>query len=146
MKTVIVYYTFGGNTKKEAERLAAKLSAPLFRVKEKRRRSVITSFVPGCISAMGRKAVSIIRPDVDLKEYDRIIIGCPVWAGSPAPAFNSIVKLLPEGKEVDLFFCSGSGDIQKSEPGTIELIEKRGCTVTSCRNIRTDSKPKKLKE
>ena len=146
MKTVILYYTLGGNTKKEAERLSAELGASLCRVKEKRNRSVLSSFIPGCLSAMSRKVVAIKPLNINLNEYDRIVIGCPVWAGHPAPAFNSIVKLLPEGKEVELFFCSGSGDSQKSEPGTKELVENRGCIVTSLINIRTDAKPSKLKE
>ncbi len=49
MKTVIIYYTFGGSTKKEAERLSAELEAPLYRVKEVRDRSLLASFVPAAI-------------------------------------------------------------------------------------------------
>ncbi len=93
---------------------------------------------------MHRKTVAIQPLNVSLKEYDRIIIGCPIWAGYPAPAFNAIVELLPAGKEVGLFFCSGGGDQQKSEQGTKEMIEKKGCTVISCRDIRTNVPPRKM--
>lgn len=146
MKTIILYYTFGGSTKKEAERLAAELAAPACRVREARDRSLLGSFVPGAFLAMRRRAVALQPLSVDLREYDRIIIGCPVWAAYPAPAFNSMVKLLPAGKEVELFFCSGGGDRQKEEQGTRELVEKRGCTVVSFRNIRTNLPPGKMKE
>lgn len=146
MKTVIVYFTFGGSTKREAERLATQLNAPLHRVKEAHDRSFLAAFVPGGFLAMRRKTVAIQPLDIDLNDYDRIIIGCPVWAGYPAPAFNAIVELLPAGKEVELFLCSGGGDKQKSEQGTKALIEKKGCTVISYRDVRTGVQPGKMKE
>ena len=145
MKTIIVYFTFGGSTKKEAERLAAELGATLYRVREARNRSFFGSFLPGAYLAMHHKAVNIQPLDINLQNYDRIIIGCPVWAGNPAPAFNAIVELLPAGKEVELFFCSGGSGTQKSEKGTRALIEKKGCTIVSYRDVKTGVPPGKMK-
>ena len=145
MKTLILYYTFGGSTKKEAERLAAELGARLYRVREARNRSFLASFFPGAYLAMRRKAVTIRPLDIHLQDYDRIIIGCPVWAGYPAPAFNAVVELLPRGKEVELFFCSGGSGTQKSAQGTKELVEKKDCTVVSYRDIKTGVPPGKMK-
>ncbi len=145
MKTAIIYYTFGGSTKKEAERLAAERGAPLIGVKEKRGRSLLSAFVPGCYQAMRRKKAAIRPIQASLTEFDRIIIGCPVWAGYPAPAFNAIVELLPSGKEVEVFLCSGGGETPKSGEGTRALIEKKGCTVVSCRDVRTNVLPGKMK-
>ena len=146
MKTAIVYYTFGGSVKKEAERLAAELDAPLYRVREARRRSLLGAFVPGGYQAMRRKAPAIRPPDIRLQEFDRIIIGCPVWAGYPAPAFNAIADLLPKGKEVEIFLCSGGGETPKSEAGTRALIERKGCTVAAYRDVKTGVMPGKMKE
>lgn len=144
MKTAILYYTFGGATKVEAERLSIELGAPLYRVYEKHNRSFLGSFIPGCPHARSRKASEIKPIGIDLSAFDRIVIGCPIWASYPAPAFNAIVELLPEGKEVELFFCSGGGE-QRDEAGSIALVEKRGCTVTACRELRTEKTPSKLK-
>jgi hypothetical protein len=47
MKAAVVYYTFGGSTKKEAERIGAELGAPVYRVKEAHNRSFLGSFIPG---------------------------------------------------------------------------------------------------
>lgn len=146
MKNIIIYYTFGGSTKKEAERLAEELQAPVYRVREARNRSFIGAFVPGSYQAMRRKA-SAIRPlDIRLADYDRIIIGSSVWAGFPAPAFNAIVELLPKGKEVEIFLCSGGGETPKSEQGTKVLIEKKGCTLVSYRDVKTGVMPGKMQE
>lgn len=146
MKTIIIYYTFGGSTKKEAERLGTELNVPLCRVMEAHNRSFFAAFVPGGFLAMNRKSVAIRPLNINPNDYDRIIVGCPVWAGYPAPAFNAIVEQLPDGKEVELFLCSGGGDTQKSEQGTKTLIEKKGCTVISYRNVKTGVQPGKMEE
>lgn len=146
MKTVILYYTFGGSTKKEAERQASELDAPLFRVKETHDRSFLAAFIPGGFLAMRRKTAAIQPLGIDLNDYDRIIIGCPVWAGYPAPAFNAIVERLPAGKEVELFLCSGGSGSQKSRQGTKAMIEKKGCTLVSYRDVHTGVRPGKMKE
>lgn len=146
MKTVILYYTFGGSTKKEAERLAAELDATLYRVKEAKNRSFLAAFIPGGLHAKQRKVVAIEPLEIDLKEYDRIIIGCPVWNAHPAPPFNAIVEKLPEGKEVEIFLCSGGGGTAGSKQGTIEMIENKGCTLISYHDINTGVKPGKMKE
>ena len=146
MKTIVVYFTFGGSTQKQAKRLAAELNAPLCWVKESHNRSFLGAFIPGGFLAMQRKTVAIQPLDINLNDYDRIIIGCPVWAGYPAPAFNAIVEWLPSGKEVELFLCSGGSGTKKSEAGTKALIEQKGCTVVSYHDIHTGVQPRKMKE
>lgn len=140
MKTVILYYTYGGSTKKEAERLATELGARAVQVKEAKKRIMFSAFFSGCPKAMRREAVPILPVEEDLSGYDKIILGCPIWAGHPAPAFNAIVDLLPPGKEVEIFLCSGSGDSSKSAEGTKKLIEAKGCTVASYRDVKTGGK------
>jgi len=146
MKTIIIYYTFGGSTKKEAERQSAELNVSLCRVKEAHERGFLAAFIPGGLQAMHRKTVAIQPLNIDLNDYDRIIIGCPVWAGYPAPAFNAIVEWLPAGKEVELFLCSGGSGSQKSKQETKAMIEKKGCTLVSYRDIHTGVQPGKMKE
>lgn len=146
MSTIIMYFTFGGSTKEEAERLSKQLGAPLCQVKEKHNRSVLAAFVPGGFLAMRRKTVAIQPLNIDWNEYDKIIIGCPVWAGYPAPVFNTMVESLPAGKEVEIFLCCGGSGTKKSEAGTRALVEQKGCTVVSYRDVHTGTKPGKMKE
>ncbi|HWQ58072.1 MAG TPA: hypothetical protein VN540_03555 [Clostridia bacterium] len=146
MKTVVLYYTFGGATKKEAERLAAELGTEAVRVREKKRRGLLGAFIPGIPRAMKRKASAIQPLGIDFAAYDRIVVGAPVWAGYPAPAFNAIVKLLPKGREVELFLCSAGGETPDSSAGTVKLVEEAGCSVVSYRDVRTGQTPGKLKE
>ena len=94
--------------------------------------------VPVLINRLSENGVNICA-------ITSIIIGCPVWAGHPAPAFNAIVELLPAGKEVELFLCSGGSGAQKSEQGTKELIERKDCTMVFYRDVKTGVPPGKMK-
>jgi hypothetical protein len=145
MKSIILYYTFGGSTKKEAERLAVERKAPLVRVRDVHNYSMVSAFVLGAFRAMRRRKGAIGPVTVNLEDYDRILIGAPIWAGYPAPAFNAIVDRLPAGKEVELFFCSQSGNSPQCE-SVKEDITKKGCTVVSYREICTKGSPIKMRE
>jgi hypothetical protein len=146
MKSAVVYYTFGGSTKKEAERIGAEVGAPVYRVREAKNRSLIGSFIPGGYQAMKRKKPKMQPADIDLTPYERIYLGCPAWAAYPAPAFNAMLDLLPAGKEVEVFLCAGGNDPRKSDVETKRLIEARGCSVTRIYTIPTGVAPAKMKE
>ena len=146
MKSAVVYYTFGGSTEKEAERIAAGLGADRFCVREAKKRSLLGAFIPGGLQAMMRKSVEIAPVKFDLSAYDRVCLCCPVWAAYPAPAFNAMLALLPAGKEVEVFLCSGGGAARASDAQTRRLIEARGCTVIAIHSIATGTAPGKQKE
>jgi hypothetical protein len=143
MKTVVLYYSFSGKTKKAAEKIAKPLGAPFYQITETRKRSKLSVFFVGCPSAMRRKSTPINKPSVDLNKFDRIVLLSPIWAGFPAPAFNSMVDLLPSGKEVEIAVTSDGGASPKSEQGTKDMVEKKGCKVISYKDVKTGSKPKK---
>lgn len=142
MKTLVIFYSFSGRTKKEAEKIAAAENADLCEVREVKKRNIITAFIPGCPKAIKRTAPAVQPFGVKPGDYDRILIGAPVWAGFPAPAFNSIVNTLPQGREVGVFLTSSSGDTSKSADGTKKLIEAKGCRLIEYKDIVTASKKK----
>lgn len=147
MKTLILFYTFGGVTRKEALRLTDELQKSgnvikCTEITEQKPRSLLGCFFSGCPKALQRKASKIVPVQID-QDADRFIIGCPIWAGFPVPAFNAIISLIPDGKEVELFFCSSGGETPKSKEGTIDLIKSKGLTLISYRDIKTNERPKK---
>lgn len=145
MKTIVLYYSFGGRTKTEAERISEKTGAVLCRVEEEKNRNLWTATILGCPQAIKRKSTPIKPFHCDLDAFDKIIIGAPIWAGFPAPAFNSMVQALPAGKEVDLFLCSGGGTAPKSKQGTMDLIASKGCNLGSYEDICTGNKKQNCK-
>lgn len=137
MKTIVIYYSLGGRTKAEAQRVAAEKNASLCEIEEVKKRNFFNALFKGCPDAMKRRPSEIKAPGIDLGEFDKIIIGTPVWGGFPAPPFNAIVALLPADKEVELFVCSGGGETPKSAQGTRDLIAAKGCTLVSYRDVKT---------
>lgn len=136
MKTLVIYYSYTGKSKKAAEGLAIKEAADLVEVKEAKRRSTVNAYVLGSFAAMGRKQAKIVPLKCDFALYDKIILVMPIWAGHPAPAMNNVISLLPPGKEVELVFTSASGSSARSTEQTKALIAKKGCTVTKYMDVK----------
>lgn len=146
MKTIVLFYTFGGSTKAKAQEIAKERQATLCEVEEIKNRGVFSALFSGCPKASSRKASKIKPISCDLTEYDRIVIGGPIWAGYPAPALNAILELLPSGKEVEIFLCSGGGEARKSVEGTKDMIAQKGCKLISYSDIKTGQGMKKQKK
>lgn len=136
MKTLVIYYSYSGNTRKTAAGIAGERSATLVEVSEKKKRGRIGVYFTGCPAAMMQKKAKLSAPLPDMAEYDEIVIAVPLWAGFPAPAFNNIIEQLPQGKNVEIIIVSGGGDSSGTAQRTKELVEGRGCRVTSYQDIK----------
>jgi flavodoxin len=123
MKTLIVYYSFEGNCRFIAEQLKAALNADILALEtaDDKKRKGLAKYIWG-----GRQVFSHTEPElkpfsVDIDAYDLFILGCPVWAGSPAPALGSFITRTPiRDKRVALFVCHGG---RKGE--AVETLTKR---------------------
>ena len=140
MKTAVIFYSFGGFTRKFAEHEAKRRNAQLFEVKEQKKTNMVTAVLFGCPRAMRQKTVSLESPVPDLSAYDTILIAAPIWANYPAPAFNNIVKALPKGKNIVLVFTSGSGDSSKCRDSVKKLIDATGSWVVDIKDIKSGKK------
>jgi flavodoxin len=112
MKTAVVFYTFDGNCALVAEQINAQLSADFIRLKtedEKKRRGFAKFFWGGGMVFLHKKPP--LKPyTFDPSAYDLIIIGAPVWAGSPAPPIQTFLsQTVISGKKIALFVCHGGG-------------------------------------
>ena len=127
MSTAILYYSLSGKTKSYAEKLGAEPGASVFEIREIKNRNGFTAFFPGVFQSGGFKRSAIQPLELDLPAFDEVVILGPIWAGKPAPAINSVIDLLPEGKAVTLICTSGRGGYDLSK--TAGMISARGCTV-----------------
>ena len=132
MKTLIIFYSYSGKTKALAQELAAKGSADITEIKDVKPVGKLKAYTMGIIASIRGKAWPIGPLGAELKEYERFILLAPVWAGNPPPAFNGILKLLPEGKAVTVKMVSASGKSNckerieaqiKAKGGTLEGFE-----------------------
>ena len=112
MKTAVIYYSYEGNCALIAEILKTALSADVYEIKtlDEKKRTGFFLYLWGGSQAIFGKKPAIHPVPADLNAYDLIILGCPVWAGSPAPAIASFLdggKI--SGKKLALFCCHGGG-------------------------------------
>lgn len=113
MKTLIVYYSYSGITDKVinifAGILRKKSEVIIQRLKPKKE---ITTFVGQCGAAFTKKRAELEDGvSFDVKDYDLLLIGSPVWAFAPTPAVNTYLDRLSglEGKKAIVLLTSGSG-------------------------------------
>jgi flavodoxin len=112
MKIAVVFYTLDGNCAVVAEQINAQLSADFIRLKtaDEKKRSTIGNFFWGGSMVFSHKKPPLKPYTFDPSVYDLIIIGAPVWAGSPAPPIQTFLsQTVITGKKIALFVCHGGG-------------------------------------
>lgn len=135
MKILINYYSFSGNTERVAQALERFFRERGNEVRLQRLIPVEESrkFFVQAKQAFLKKEVDL-KPglEVDVSDYDLIVIGSPVWAFSPVPAVRSYLKIMKncEGKKFFLFVTYGSGAGRfRCLKQMKELIQNRGGEV-----------------
>ncbi|NLV58395.1 MAG: hypothetical protein GXY67_06455 [Clostridiales bacterium] len=139
MKTVVAYYSLGGTSRKLAEERARSMDVPCIAVEEVRKRSIISAFTAGCYKALQQKPSAVKPISEEITGSDRLIVFAPVWAGMPAPAYNSLVNALHSGQEVEVVLVSGSGE-SKAEPRLREQLEAKGAKLIQFTNVKAPEK------
>lgn len=125
MKTLVVYYSLTGKTRLAAQAIAEALNATLVEIEERRPVPMPFVYLAGGFRAFTNRGTKINPVDVDLKQYDRIFIGSPMWASRPAPAVNSFVYQTNfEGRSVIPFFTMGGDSAEKAAANIAAKIEK----------------------
>lgn len=110
MKSIVVYYSYGGNTKRIAQKIQEFLETDVVEIKtvhpytgsyddvvEQGHQEVNQGFMPE------------IEPlEIDFSQYDVIVIGTPVWWYTFAPAVKTFLNSADfSGKEIYPFATNG---------------------------------------
>ena len=125
MKTLIVYYSLEGNTKEAAEKIAQALSCDtmqLLPVKDIPKKGLL-KFLHGGSGATKGKGTDLQPYTANVRNYDAIIIGTPVWAGKP-----SMADLGPSDNVMGAFALAG-GSSDKCLQILKEKYPSIKCTV-----------------
>lgn len=123
MKTLTVFYSLTGNTKKLAQTVTAAVKGDLLEIKLKKelpQNKFLKYFAAG--RQLMKKEIPQIMPlDIDPHGYDLVFIGTPVWAATFAPAVRSFISRANLRNKNVALFCARGGDA----PGTaLENLEK----------------------
>lgn len=112
LKILLVYYSLDGNTDFVAQAIAKETGADLVRLHQvKEPPEGLGKYLTGGREALSKRDVEIYSyRDFNPEDYDTIILGTPVWAGTYAPALRTYLNQHPfENKGVYLFASSMSG-------------------------------------
>ncbi len=135
MKTLIVYYSMGGNTEYAAGKIAEKLGADLLRLEPEKKYpdSGFAKFFWGGKSAVMAETPALQPYTFQADLYDQVIIGFPVWAGTFAPPIRTFVKENGEalrGKPVAAFACQGGSGAEKAFGKLLECLGRDSFKAT----------------
>jgi flavodoxin len=121
MKTLVVFYSRTGNTKRAAKDIAENIKSDVDEIIDKKSRKGIFGWLGGGRDAF-KKKLTDIRYKKDPAEYDLVIIGTPVWAGTMAPAVRTY--LIKQKIKKVAFFCTYGGNKGKSFIEMENLVSK----------------------
>ena len=134
--TLLIYYTFEGNTGFVADELEKRLDlvTERLRVEHEPPKKGLGKFLRGGKSALMGEDPGLLPLQNDPVAFSGIILAYPVWAGTYPPAVGAFLKRYPlQNKTVHVIACSASGNGAKS----IENIRAAlpDCKVISSLNL-----------
>ncbi len=113
MKTLVVYYSMGGNTAWAAGQIAKALDAQTLRLEPVKGypKQGFQKFFWGGKSAVMAETPELFPYSFERENWDLVILGFPVWAGNITPPIRSFVRDNDlGGLRIAAFACeSGAG-------------------------------------
>ncbi len=123
MKTLVVYYSKSGNTRRVAQEIAKGLGAETEEIVEVGvKRTGILGFLRAGRGGMMRKKSRIETPKKRPGDFDLVFVGSPVWGWNLAPAVRSYLAAVDLGQKPMALFCTmGSNGEKKTFESIREL-------------------------
>src|SRR5689334_11059434 len=108
-RTLIVFYSRTGTTRRVAEQLATTLDAHLLALEEARSRKGMFGYLRSAREAL-RSSLPPLSPLAhDPGSYDLVVLGTPVWAGHVSSPMRSFLRGNSATLQRVAFFCTYGG-------------------------------------
>jgi flavodoxin len=124
-RSLVVYFSRTGYTKRIAEEIATRLDADIEAIEDVRGRAGIFGYVRSAREAYKRRAASIRPAGRSPGDYDLVVLGGPVWAGnmcSPVRAY--LARHAGEIERIAIFTTLGGSG---AENVLSQMTELSGC-------------------
>lgn len=124
METLVIYYSFTGNNEALAKELQRRLGCDSLRVNEVNKRTGLTIL----LDLVFKRKPKIRRLECDLKQYDRLVLVTPIWAGRIAMPLASFIALEKNNfRDFALIsLCTGpEGQLEKITDELCQLAGKK---------------------
>ncbi len=149
MKKIVVYYSYTGNTKKIADMIKEKLNCDFLELTPKipfstDYQTVVDEYQNNSID---NKEVEINDININLNDYEEIIIGTPVWWYTISPVVVTFLKKYDLSGKVVIPFATNAGwlgktfkDVQKLCPNSKVEKEMNIVFKSYSDNLKTNIK------
>ena len=105
MKTLCLYYTRTNTTKAAMEHLAKLLDADLAEYTDGKDRSSILGYIGACFASKKKAASQVsIKGDIRPEDYDKVIIGMPVWVEGPCAIGRGFIEKYKNKLPKDVYY------------------------------------------
>ena len=109
MKTVVVFYSRTGNTRKAAQALARELGAEVEKITEPGSRAGFLGFLGAGRDAALKRLTPIEPLAFDPAAFDLVVVGTPIWAWTMASPVRTFLAQNAEKLKSVAFFCTEGG-------------------------------------
>ena len=109
MKSLLVYYSRTGTTKKVAGAISDLTDCDIEEIIDEKDRSGILGFLNSGQESFRKKPASIKRMNKDPSKYDLVIIGTPTWLGNISSPVRAYLVLKKDAIKNVAFFCTSAG-------------------------------------
>ena len=142
MKTLVAYFSASGVTKGVAEKLASKLNCDTYEIKP------VVPYTDADLNWMDKNSRSsvemkdkssrpeIVKDGLDVSEYDRILLGYPVWWYTAPTIINTFLETYDfSGKKIVIWATSGGSGLGKAKN---DLAKSTSATIVDGRILNND--------
>lgn len=131
MKALVVYYSRTCTTKKIGDEIAARLKADKEEIIDKKNRKGIIGYLASGKDAVTKKLTEINKLKKNLKNYELLVIGTPIWAFSVTPAIRTFLTQVMDYNKKVAFFCTmGGSGAERAFKNMKELLPKSRLIAT----------------
>ncbi len=132
-KTLVVYFSQTGNTDSVSKFIANETGADLFKVELTRPYTAEelnwrdeNSRISVELKSGTLPDNSVVKEVPNLKDYDTVFIGYPIWRGTPSFGIQTWVKGKDFGKKTIIPFCTSGSSPIGDTPKKLQSISKNG--------------------
>jgi flavodoxin len=108
-RVLVVFFSRTGTTRMLASTLARMLSADLEEICDLTERRGAFGYLRCLVDSWRKRPAEIVPPALDTSQYDLVVIGTPVWAGSVSAPMREYLRENRSKFRHVAFFCSFGG-------------------------------------
>ncbi|MFH0863084.1 MAG: flavodoxin [Candidatus Altiarchaeota archaeon] len=149
MKSLVVYYSRDGSTRKVSEELAKILGSDVEELTDKKGRKGPIGYMMGGKDAAMKKLTDLGSVKYDPSQYDIVVVGTPVWAMTMSPAVRTYLTRMKGKMRKAAFFATyggSGGDRAVKHMGELSGLKPTATLGLTESEVKSGSYTQKLRE